>query len=157
MKKILILIASITLISCVKVPVIEKHPVILNDNKKADIGTNIETDTPQDINLNFRSDKWWTSLNDSNLDNIMDLVLTNNKTLEISRLNIKKAEEGINLAKAGRGLDVGFGGNTQEIYAHEKFTNLSQIGLQTSYDVDLFGKVKNLVKQQDTLLKQHIK
>ena len=31
----------------------------------------------------------------------------------------------------------------------EKFSRLGQIGLQSSYDVDLFGKTSNLIKQQE--------
>ncbi len=148
LKKILVTIVALSVIGCVKIPVVERPPIILSGSSKEN-NVDIDTNISQDIVLDFKSDKWWTALDDNSLNSIMDLVLKNNKTLEISKLNIKKAEEGIDLARAGRGLDVSLGGDSQEIYSHDKFSNLSQIGLQTSYDVDLFGKVGNLIKQQE--------
>jgi outer membrane protein TolC len=134
------------------VPVIERNPVINNP------GNETSQNTQKDINLEFNSDKWWKSLNDDNLNAIVDLVLENNKSAVISKLNIDKASEAINLAKSGQGLSVGLGANYSGIMTDsqgqrqitdEKFSRLGQIGLQSSYDVDLFGKTSNLIKQQE--------
>jgi outer membrane protein TolC len=134
------------------VPVIERNPVINNP------GNETSQNTEKDINLEFNSDKWWQSLNDDNLNAIVDLVLENNKSAVISKLNIDKASEAINLAKSGQGLSVGLGANYSGIMTDsqgqrqitdEKFSRLGQIGLQSSYDVDLFGKTSNLIKQQE--------
>jgi len=139
-------------VSCIKVPVIERNPVINNP------GNETSQNTEKDINLEFNSDKWWQSLNDDNLNAIVDLVLENNKSAVISKLNIDKASEAINLAKSGQGLSVGLGANYSGIMTDsqgqrqitdEKFSRLGQIGLQSSYDVDLFGKTSNLIKQQE--------
>ncbi len=133
-------------------PVIERNPVINNP------GNETSQNTEKDINLEFNSDKWWQSLNDDNLNAIVDLVLENNKSAVISKLNIDKASEAINLAKSGQGLSVGLGANYSGIMTDsqgqrqitdEKFSRLGQIGLQSSYDVDLFGKTSNLIKQQE--------
>ena len=133
-------------------PVIERNPVINNP------GNETSQNTQKDINLEFNSDKWWKSLNDDNLNAIVDLVLENNKSAVISKLNIDKASEAINLAKSGQGLSVGLGANYSGIMTDsqgqrqitdEKFSRLGQIGLQSSYDVDLFGKTSNLIKQQE--------
>ena len=121
-------------------------------------GNETSQNTEKDINLEFNSDKWWQSLNDDNLNAIVDLVLENNKSAVISKLNIDKASEAINLAKSGQGLSVGLGANYSGIMTDsqgqrqitdEKFSRLGQIGLQSSYDVDLFGKTSNLIKQQE--------
>ena len=121
-------------------------------------GNETSQNTQKDINLEFNSDKWWKSLNDDNLNAIVDLVLENNKSAVISKLNIDKASEAINLAKSGQGLSVGLGANYSGIMTDsqgqrqitdEKFSRLGQIGLQSSYDVDLFGKTSNLIKQQE--------
>ena len=133
-------------------PVIERNPVISNPEQET------SQNTQKDINLEFNSDKWWKSLNDENLNTIVDLVLENNKSVIISKLNIDKASEAINLAKSGQGLSVGLGVNYSGIMTDsqgqrqitdEKFSRLGQIGLQSSYDVDLFGKTSNLIKQQE--------
>ena len=152
MKKIILTLAFISTVSCIKVPVIERNPVISNP------GQETSQNTQKDINLEFNSDKWWKSLNDDNLNAIVDLVLENNKSAVISKLNIDKASEAINLAKSGQGLSVGLGANYSGIMTDsqgqrqitdEKFSRLGQIGLQSSYDVDLFGKTSNLIKQQE--------
>ncbi|MBP6102648.1 MAG: TolC family protein [Leptotrichiaceae bacterium] len=152
MKKIILTLAFISTVSCIKVPVIERNPVINNP------GNETSQNTEKDINLEFNSDKWWQSLNDDNLNAIVDLVLENNKSAVISKLNIDKASEAINLAKSGQGLSVGLGANYSGIMTDsqgqrqitdEKFSRLGQIGLQSSYDVDLFGKTSNLIKQQE--------
>ena len=152
MKKIILTLAFISTVSCIKVPVIERNPVISNPEQET------SQNTQKDINLEFNSDKWWKSLNDENLNTIVDLVLENNKSVIISKLNIDKASEAINLAKSGQGLSVGLGVNYSGIMTDsqgqrqitdEKFSRLGQIGLQSSYDVDLFGKTSNLIKQQE--------
>ena len=152
MKKIILTLAFISTVSCIKVPVIERNPVISNPEQET------SQNTQKDINLEFNSDKWWKSLNDDNLNAIVDLVLENNKSAVISKLNIDKASEAINLAKSGQGLSVGLGANYSGIMTDsqgqrqitdEKFSRLGQIGLQSSYDVDLFGKTSNLIKQQE--------
>ena len=152
MKKIILTLAFISTVSCIKVPVIERNPVINNP------GNETSQNREKDINLEFNSDKGWQSLNDDNLNAIVDLVLENNKSAVISKLNIDKASEAINLAKSGQGLSVGLGANYSGIMTDsqgqrqitdEKFSRLGQIGLQSSYDVDLFGKTSNLIKQQE--------
>ena len=152
MKKIILTLAFISTVSCIKVPVIERNPVISNPEQET------SQNTQKDINLEFNSDRWWKSLNDENLNSIVDLVLENNKSAVISKLNIDKASEAINLAKSGQGLSVGLGANYSGIMTDsqgqrqitdEKFSRLGQIGLQSSYDVDLFGKTSNLIKQQE--------
>ena len=152
MKKIILTLAFISTVSCIKVPVIERNPVISNPEQET------SQNTQKDINLEFNSDRWWKSLNDENLNSIVDLVLENNKSVIISKLNIDKASEAINLAKSGQGLSVGLGANYSGIMTDsqgqrqitdEKFSRLGQIGLQSSYDVDLFGKTSNLIKQQE--------
>ena len=152
MKKIILTLAFISTVSCIKVPVIERNTVINNPEQET------KQSIQKDINLEFNSNRWWESFNDSNLNSIMDLVLENNKSLVISKLNIDKASEAINLAKSGQGLSVGLGANYSGIMTDsqgqrqitdEKFSRLGQIGLQSSYDVDLFGKTSNLIKQQE--------
>ena len=152
LKKIVITLVFLSTLSCVKVPVMERNPVI-NIPESENTQNN-----ERDINLKFNSNKWWESFNDTNLNGIMDLVLENNKSLIISKLNIEKASESINLAKSGQGLSVGLGANYSGIMTDsdgqrqitdEKFSRLGQIGLQSSYEVDLFGKTANLIKQQE--------
>ena len=62
-------------------PVIERNPVISNPEQET------SQNTQKDINPEFNSDKWWKSLNDENLNTIVDLVLENNKSVIISKLN----------------------------------------------------------------------
>ena len=42
------------------------------------------------------------SINDSSLNHLIELVLKNNKSLQIAKLNIKKSEEAINLSKSSK-------------------------------------------------------
>ncbi len=112
----------------------------------------------QDFDLTFHSEKWWLVLNDSSLNHLIELVLKNNKSLQIAKLNIKKSEEAINLSKSSKNLDISFRSGLTRIETRENpLKNLTgkdnyslyNIGLQTSYEFDLFDKFDNSIKEKE--------
>ena len=91
------------MVACANIPNLEKNEKISN------ISNISIKNSSQDFDLTFHSEKWWLVLNDSSLNHLIELVLKNNKSLQIAKLNIKKSEEAINLSKSSKNLDIVFG------------------------------------------------
>lgn len=153
LKKIALCLGAFLFVACANVPKLDKVEKI---EKISDITNITSQKSIDDYSLTFNSQKWWLNLNDSSLNELINLVLENNKTLKIAKLNIQKSEEAINLSKSARGVDVGLSTGLTRIETREnplkKFTGkdsytLYNIGLQTSYELDLFNKFGNNIKE----------
>jgi NodT family efflux transporter outer membrane factor (OMF) lipoprotein len=94
---------------------------------------------------------WWTLLKSSALDQLVELAMKNNQTLEAARQNLAKAREETASARGGvgpqatlgasaaRGYNVAFGqspGTIEGVY---------QVGPGLSYELPLFGKQQSTV------------
>lgn len=140
------------MVACANIPNLEKNEKISN------ISNISIKNSSQDFDLTFHSEKWWLVLNDSSLNHLIELVLKNNKSLQIAKLNIKKSEEAINLSKSSKNLDISFRGGLTRVETRENpLKNLTgkdnyslyNIGLQTSYEFDLFDKFDNSIKEKE--------
>ena len=140
------------MVACANIPNLEKNEKISN------ISNISIKNSSQDFDLTFHSEKWWLVLNDSSLNHLIELVLKNNKSLQIAKLNIKKSEEAINLSKSSKNLDISFRSGLTRVETRENpLKNLTgkdnyslyNIGLQTSYEFDLFDKFDNSIKEKE--------
>jgi NodT family efflux transporter outer membrane factor (OMF) lipoprotein len=100
---------------------------------------------------------WWTLMHSSDLDQVVELALKNNQTLEVARANLARAAEGVVAARGGQypQLDssnsvgrrrygasfLGPEGSTYPIFS------AYSVGVDISYDFDIFGGIKRGVEQ----------
>lgn len=149
-KKIFFTFLTVFFTGCLAIPKTEFAEIA----KPNDILTEMKEKNP----LVFENEKWWTIYNDASLNSLINLVLSENKDLKIAELNTEKSLEAVNLAKAQGGLHVDFEGNFKRERETEngtvpkilvkKLFNISTLGLQAGYNVDIFNKFKNLSQEQ---------
>lgn len=99
---------------------------------------------------------WWTQLQSPELDQVVDLALKNNLSLEVARANLAKAQEGLNAARGARSIQVdAAAGLERRKYGAsflgpqaETFPTFSAytVGPTVSYDVDLFGATRHRIE-----------
>lgn len=102
-KKIILLLILLTFLGCSPIPKITKNEIITPDS--------ISTDTFGNQKLTFSNTNWWKMYNDPVLDQLVDFALKENEDLKIAKLNILKADEAINLAKADSGITINLAGD----------------------------------------------
>lgn len=100
------------------------------------------------------SDSWWTQLHDPAIDALATAVLADNPTLEqaLARMDEAGANVGINAAQRlptisangattrARSLSTGLSGPTPNT------STTSSVGLNASWEIDLFGRVRSSVE-----------
>ena len=149
-KKIFFTFLTVFFTGCLAIPKTEFAEI----TKPNDILTEMKEKNP----LVFENEKWWTIYNDASLNSLINLVLSENKDLKIAELNTEKSLEAVNLAETQGGLHVDFEGNFKRERETEngtvpkilvkKLFNISTLGLQAGYNVDIFNKFKNLSQEQ---------
>lgn len=102
--------------------------------------------------------KWWKVYDDEVLNQLINFALIENKDLKTARLNINKSEEGIELAKSSQGLEVNAIGNIKREKLSKngtipppfdgKIFTIGALGLQGSYNIDIFNKLHSLTEEQ---------
>ena len=149
-KKIFFTFLTVFFTGCLAVPKTEFAKI----TKPNDIITEMKEKNP----LVFENEKWWTVYKDTSLNSLINLILSENKDLKIAELNTEKSLEAVNLAEAQGGLHIDFEGNFKRERETEngtvpkilvkKLFNISTLGLQAGYNVDIFNKFKNLSQEQ---------
>jgi len=100
---------------------------------------------------------WWTLMHSPDLNQVVELALKNNQTLEMARANLARAAEAVAAAKGGQYPQIdsansagrrrygasflGPEGSTFPVFS--AYT----VGVDISYDFDLFGGIKRGVEQ----------
>jgi NodT family efflux transporter outer membrane factor (OMF) lipoprotein len=136
---------------CARIPEVEKNSILEIQN--------ISTEEPP-LPLVFKRGEWWKNYDDTNLNELIELVLKENLELKKATLNIKKAEQEINLAKSSTGPFISLNGQIKRerftendltfgATSGDKISNYGKLGFTGSYDVDLFKKYSSLVKAQE--------
>ncbi|TDJ81779.1 efflux transporter outer membrane subunit [Campylobacter volucris] len=108
----------------------------------------------QNLDENISIDKqWWKMFNDSNLDTLVEQALKNNNDLQIAFLNLQKAYEALGISRSDLlpKLDGSASGarSKTSINAPSNKTqdfvygNDFNLGLNLSYEVDLWGKYRD--------------
>jgi NodT family efflux transporter outer membrane factor (OMF) lipoprotein len=100
-------------------------------------------------------DNWWTQLQSAELDDVIDLALQNNLSLEVARANVARAQEGLNAARGARSVQVdGAAGLERRKYGAsflgpeaQTFPTFSAytLGPTVSYDLDIFGATRHRI------------
>lgn len=149
-KKIILILVLSTFLGCSPIPKITKNEIIVPDN--------IPTDISENRKLIFSNVNWWEIYNDPALNQLINFALKENSDLKIAKLNIKKADEAVNLAKTGSGITINLSGDLKREKLGKngttpppfggKIINIGNIGLQADYNIDLFNKVSSLTTEQ---------
>ena len=149
-KKLLPVMVALIISGCVAVPNIETPSIELQ---------NIQTQNNE--NYQIKRDSWWTELNNTQLDKLMNIVLENNKDLALFNIKIAKIQEQYQLTNAGKNVGVDFNATAKKQrlsgnsfnppeYSNRLIDNQS-LSLNTSYDLDLFNRVGHLSNQYMSL------
>ncbi|UOD34830.1 efflux transporter outer membrane subunit [Deferribacteraceae bacterium V6Fe1] len=148
MKKIVIsLTIGLLLTSCSFAPKYVRPNIELPQSKIVDNKTEI-------------SIQWWKGYNNERLNQLIDYALKNNDNLLIAFEKINEASATFNLAKANLYPNTFAAGNASRTKVSEEVsstgqsytTNSFSISGGVSYEIDLFGKLKNQKKAQLALL-----
>ena len=104
--------------------------------------------------------KWWEGYNDLYLNNLIEIILENNKSIEVAILNQDKAQEILNYTRGINGPDIFFNGDfkrnrlnfmDKKIADNKTILNINTIAFSGNYTIDFFGKLdalENEVKYQ---------
>jgi len=89
---------------------------------------------------------WQRFFADPRLKKLIELALVNNRDLRVAILNIEQARATYRIQRADEWPTVGAGASVQRsVAAPGSVINTYSVGLQvTSYELDLFGRVRNL-------------
>lgn len=153
------LLTILLLAGCVSVPHLTENKI----ESINDLPTN-QTNYSLKENFQFQSNRWWESLNNKNFNDLMHVILVNNKDVVIARLNLEKSNEQIKLAKSDERPTVDLNGSfeSQKIDVlnnpssqlgssmNHSYANIGQLGLSATYNFDLFNKYSALVNQKNT-------
>jgi NodT family efflux transporter outer membrane factor (OMF) lipoprotein len=100
-------------------------------------------------------DNWWTELESPQLDQVVELALQNNLSLDEARANLAKAQEGLNAARGARSIQVDAAAGVErlkygasflgpEAQTFPKFSAYT-LGPTITYDLDLFGATRHRI------------
>jgi multidrug efflux system outer membrane protein len=146
MKRISIIILSLTIISCSFAPKYSR-PVI--NLPEADNKTNT-----------MINKKWWEDFKDKNLEKLVEESLKNNDNLLIAYEKINELEAAFNLSKANLYPSINGSGSVSRFQTSDEAsvtgkglnTNDYKLSASAVFEVDIFGKLKNKSKSQLSLL-----
>lgn len=96
-------------------------------------------------------DSWWEDFNDERLNSLVKSTLKNNTDLSLARLNLEKANEILNLRNKDFLPNLAFNAGAKKMQSSgESYTKAPQarvndfsLGAMLSYEIDLWGRVKN--------------
>lgn len=95
--------------------------------------------------------KWWESYDDSELNKFMDELFANNSDIKLAALRVLEFQSLLNLSRANRYPDINGAGEARnqktssETYPKGggSIYDTYSIGAEASFDLDLFGKLRN--------------
>ena len=98
--------------------------------------------------------QWQQFFTDSRLAQLQTLALANNRDLRVASLNIEKAQAQYRIQRAASfpGIDASVSGSSSRANSSTSHSYSAELGL-SSYEVDVFGRVKNL---QDEALQSYL-
>ncbi|KAA8734528.1 efflux transporter outer membrane subunit [Acinetobacter qingfengensis] len=100
----------------------------------------------QGTSVNQFSDQWWTLFNDTELNRLVDQVISKNADLAVAGIALKQARLQAKLTENQQGLRVGSSvstGHTINLGSGEDSANGLSLSGNVSYELDLFGKLSS--------------
>ena len=107
------------------------------------------------------NDRWWEDFGDAKLNNLVESALKNNTDLLVALNNIERARVNMRLAKLEYLPNTNLQGSatrnrtsseTYQSVENAKYNNFSLSGA-LSYEIDLWGKVRNTVAAKEATFK----
>ena len=127
----------------------------LNYNNKG-VNTNTDTEEIEVIEENVEeytvNNEWWKEYNNEELNKIIDLALKNNPDYIRAGLNVNTELYKLRSSKTSLfpSLSGSLGASSsRNIYEHDDFTNSFSGEFGISYEIDLYGKIRNSVSAQE--------
>lgn len=103
--------------------------------------------TKQDIQI---SSEWWREFEDTSLNKLIENAMKNNADLQTAYINIQKAARTLGISKAdwlpSLGLNAGYNRSGAGATGRQNPTNSFSLGASLSYELDIWGKVKDSVE-----------
>ena len=95
---------------------------------------------PQNIHVNH---KWWEEFNDLQLNNLIEIALTNNRNLKIALQNLKASAALVKVSASSQAVLLdGTASATRNLQNSSSHKNLFSLGLAASYEVDVWGRLE---------------
>jgi NodT family efflux transporter outer membrane factor (OMF) lipoprotein len=112
-----------------------------------------ESPTVSTVTTNALS-AWWTTFNDTNLNALVEIALTNSPQQRIAAARIEEARGIRRSAKSSLFPTLGISGNAgrRREGVYQTTGNYYDAGFDASYELDLFGKNRNTVNAADAQL-----
>ena len=104
---------------------------------------------------------WWHTLGDPTLDRLVQRAEESNLTLQEAAARVKEARAFVGVARGQRVPGVGFGGAAQRFNGSDNSqlgqlapnglptTNLFDLGLGASWEIDVFGRIRRSIESAD--------
>lgn len=159
-KKVLPFAISLIITGCISVPDIS-NPTVESTKYSQDNYV-----SPYSL----KSEYWWQEINDKNLNQLMTIVLTNNKDLKLIDINLQKLQEQYKLNNSYKypTLNLNAKAEKERLSANSfnppeysrKIIDMDSLSLSSTYDFDLFNKTEHLgnkyllIKEAEQLNKQ---
>ena len=126
----------------------------LNYNNKNVNTTNIEGSEviEEEVKEYIVNNEWWKEYNNEELNNLIDLALKNNPDYIKAGLNVNTQLYKLRSSKTS--LFPTLSGNlgassSRNIFEHDEFANSFSGEFGISYEIDLYGKIRNSVSAQE--------
>jgi len=146
----LTIIFSVTLSACAVGPDYVRPTLIADAELPAAFKENWKSAQPQDQQI---PRNWWTIFNDNHLNELMKQVATSNLTLAEAEANYRAASALVNNAKAAYlpllTGDVSKTRSRNSTNSSATPTTTNAIGIDASWEVDLWGKIRRTVEAQE--------
>ena len=89
-------------------------------------------------------DKWWHNFSDPQLSTLIELALNNNPDLSASLSRVKSSQAGLAIASADVYPDLNLTTSASSDITELKKVNSASLGLSSSWELDLWGKISSL-------------
>jgi multidrug efflux system outer membrane protein len=87
---------------------------------------------------------WREVFSDARMRSIIELALRHNRDLRIAALNVELVRASYQIERASRFPAIGVGGQAQLRGTEDGVTRQYSVGVNLSYELDLFGRLRNL-------------
>lgn len=147
------LVSLLALAACAVGPDYQR-PAALSDAASASVAGTFAGSASQAVTTEEPAGAWWRLYQDPVLDGLVTDALAANTDLRVATANLERARAALREARAGRlpQSSVGAGANYSRTPAIQSFPGIDRerwnldVGLDISYEVDLFGRVSRSIE-----------